>query len=211
MELPITAEKRDTEGGKMRLRTACYRTVWVAGFICVLLTGKAYGQAAEDCSVSKPEDALAYLKQDRANASPDCARRAIETVSEAEYRPAIDTLFQYLDFTPVPPDVAPSADMSQPTGRVYPAADALFGFGKYVLPRVKQVIRDDDQSPLSRLNAAEIYFCLEPGPGSIRFIVKASRDSGSGEAHTKLIELAMKVVRYCPDEQRQACDDALNQ
>jgi hypothetical protein len=195
----------------MRLKIGYLPAFWAVVLICCVAANRAYSRASQDCFISKPEAALGYLKQDRAAIDPECARKAIEVIRTNSYRPAIDVLFRYLDFRPTPEGVPAMRDASDPTGREYPAADALFDFGKSILPRVKRVIRDGEQTPTSRLNAARIYFGLEPGPDAIRFIVGAAHDAGDADASTKLAQFAVDAVRYCAEEQRGSCELALGQ
>lgn len=176
------------------------------GSAVLVLPATAY--AVNDCPVMSPETALAYLKQSHSTLNRNCIDHAINEIRYSDYKPGIDVLFRYLDFTPFAPGVAPMADASQPTGKVYPAADALLSFGKSVLPRVKEVIRDDNETPLSRVNAARIYFGLDLGPEAVRFIVKAAYDAGNSDAKIKLLDFAVVAARYCSDEQKTACQDA---
>ena len=154
---------------------------------------------------------MEYLKQDRATQAPKCTLKAIRVVRGDGYRPAIDVLFKYLDFTPLPPGVPPEMNASPPTNGVYPAADALFQFGETVLPRIKQVIRNNNESTLTRFNAARIYFGLKPGPDAIRFIVNAANNADDSEAATGLLQFAEEAVPYCSEQQREECKLAVSQ
>jgi hypothetical protein len=211
MEFPINGLRQHKQRRKSPSRAVFFRAVWCASAICGLLAIRASAQISDDCSVYRPETALASLKHDRGTLTPECIRRAIEVLRQYEHRPAIDVLFKYLDFTPFPPGVPPSADASEPTNRVYPAADALCSFGKAILPRVKKVIRNDDETALARCNAARIYFALVRGPESIRFIMQAAREASDPHATTKLVQFAEDAVPYCPEEQRAECKHAISQ
>jgi len=102
-------------------------------------------------------------------------------------------------------------DASQPTGREYPATDALYTFGKTILPRLKEVIRSKEETALARLNAARIHFASVRGPETIRFILQAARDATDPEATTKFVQFARDAAPYCSEEQRAECRHALSQ
>jgi len=210
MEFPVNGSQHK-QRRKSPSRAIFFRAVWSASAICALLATRASAQTSNDCSVDRPEPALAYLKHDRATLRPECIRSAIEVLRHYQYRPAIDVLFKYLDFTPTPPGVPASADASQPTAREYPAADALYTFGKTMLPRVKGVIRNDEETALARFNAARIYFALVHSPEPIRFIIQAAKETTDPQATTKLVQFAEDAVPHCSEEQRAECKHALSQ
>jgi hypothetical protein len=157
------------------------------------------------------EAALAYLQQERSILEPACIYDAIAILDANRYRPAIETLFHYLDFEKPEAPGAPHPVTMGPTAGAFPAADALARFGNSVLREVKEVVRDDREPPLSRLNAAKIYFHIFPDPATVGFITKAGHEAMDPVASKELIHFARLTVNYCQPDQREECKKALNQ
>lgn len=73
------------------------------------------------------------------------------------------------------------------------------------------MIRDDDEPPLSRVNAAKIYFHLFSEPATVRFIANAGHEAVDPAASKELIHFAQLTVNYCQPDQREECKKALDQ
>jgi hypothetical protein len=105
---------------------------------------------------TKPAVILAYLQRDRVGLDARCAERAIRALGLEQYKPAIPTLIDYLDFKkPEPPlrGIGPARGL-------FPAADALARFHSAVVPALKGAILDDNERKLVRVNAAETYIYI---------------------------------------------------
>lgn len=199
----------------MFVKTSSRILLSIAG-VCLLCAMKTEvqrtGLTCSGFNGTTAEAALAYLQQDRATLEPECIYRAIGILRGDQCKPSADVLFRYLDFeTPVPPGVPHQANASSPTGGIFPAVDLLCSFGESVVPRVKQAIRDDGQTTLSRLNAAKIYFALDNGPTSIGFIAKAAHDATQPAAAKELLHFAEIAVGYCAADKKEQCKQALKQ
>jgi hypothetical protein len=82
---------------------------------------------------ARPAVMLAYLQQDRAVLDRTCAGKAIHFLGLKEYKPAIPTLIDYLDFeAPEPPSAMHLANS------MFPAADALARFQQCSRPRPQE-------------------------------------------------------------------------
>jgi hypothetical protein len=184
--------------------------------ICVFVT---YGLMAQQkipqvpkCQTFKgktPQAALAYLRQERTTLDPACIYDAIVILRAYRYKPAIPILVQYLDFKNPDAEIAHIARVGATTN-FYPAADALGSVGDSVIPDMHRVITSEDANKISRLNAASVYWSLQPKPSTIAFIAKAARETGDRDTRDALAGLAAKMVNYCGNAERDDCKKALN-
>lgn len=153
---------------------------------------------------------LAYIKQDRAALDSRCIERAIYAMGLALYKPAIPTLIDYLDYK------APECCLTHAlrvTGGLFPAADALGGFGSAALPSLKKAILDDNERKLVRVNAAKtyIYISLRDEAPAIAFVAKAARNSMDRNAGEALMKVAEDEAKNCFAKDTKACEDALKE
>jgi hypothetical protein len=168
---------------------------------------------AELSEKASPAAALAYLKGDRQNLSSACVIQAISILgTDGHYKPAIDTLVSYLDFkVPEQPGV-PMALVAGVTRGLYPSADALARMDKPALPAVKRALLNEDLPTQSRVNAAKVLRGLEwhDKPEAIRLIVLAARNAKDVDTEDALQKEAKDLVRWCTDDEREKCQEALN-
>lgn len=161
---------------------------------------------------ASPEAALAYLKGDRPNLSSACVIQAIRDVETAHYKPAVDTLISYLDFSVPVQTGMPLVIRAGATRGLYPAADALARMGKPALPAVKLALTNDDLSTQSRVNAARVLRGLEwdDKPAAIHLIVRIARNAKDVATQDALQKEAKDLVRWCSDDEKQKCQEALS-
>ena len=182
--------------------------------VCLLSGSVGAQRVAPTCHSfdgNTSEAALTYLQQERSILEPACIYDALGILDTNRYKPAIETLFHYLDFEKPEAPGAPHPVTMGPTAGAFPAADALARFGNSVLPKVKEVIRNDVEPPLSRLNAAKIYFDIRPEPATVGFIAKAGHEAIDPASSKQLIHFAQLTVNYCQPDKREECKKALDQ
>jgi predicted Zn-dependent protease len=150
------------------------------------------------------------LQQDRGTLPYSCIETAIRHLAEAQYKPAIKTLIQYLDLKePGPQHVFRPG---QPTARLYPAAVALSKFGDAAIPLLKRTSSNDDNSKVLRVNAAETYLSMvRDPPAAISFLAKTARSSLEQDAGDALRHLAERAAKSCREKDQQRCEEALNE
>ncbi len=153
---------------------------------------------------------LAYLQQDRGTLPYSCIETAMRGLAKAQYKPAIKTLIEYLDLKrPGPPYIVRPG---QPTAGLCPAAVALSKFGDAAIPPLKRAISSDENSKLSRLNAAETYLSMvRDQPAAISFVTKAARSSLEQETGDALMRLAEHAAKGCREKDQQRCQEALDE
>jgi hypothetical protein len=159
--------------------------------------------------ITDAASALAYLQKDRLALDPACIETALARIALERYKPAISTLFHYLDF--LPPRSYPLSAHAGPTGGEYPGVEALGYFDKEdILSSVQKAIRDDDANTLSRINAAKLYFFDYPGPQSVRFVVNVAHSAVDPAVRKALWEFVkLYANKYCPVSREEECKKAL--
>jgi len=159
--------------------------------------------------ITDSRSALAYLQRYRALLDPACIEAALDRVVLERYKPAIPTLFQYLDF--LPPRNYPLTAHIGPTAGEYPGVEALAKYEKEdIIPDTEKTIRNDDANTLSRINAAKLYFFNYPDPETIRFIVSAAHAAVEPASSKALLEFAGQAAKHCPISKRGDCKRALD-
>lgn len=162
---------------------------------------------------ASPAAALAYLKGDRPNLSSACVIRSIQILNNNHYKPAVDVLVSYLDFkAPVLPGIPYEATAGVTRG-LYPAADALGRFDESAVPALTRAVTDDEFPAQGRVNAAKVLFGLkyhDKPEEVIRLSAHAARATQGADAAEALQKEAEAMVRLCPDNKQQKCQEALN-
>ena len=162
--------------------------------------------------------ALAYLKQERTTLEPACIYDAISILRNDtwsnRYKQEIPIFLQYLDFKNPDAEIAHTVRVG-PTDDFYPAADALGSFGDpvihaIVIPAMQKVIRSEDANKVSRLNAASVYWWIEPHPSTIAFIARAAQGTGDRETGDALAGLAAQMAAGCDKAELDDCKKALH-
>jgi hypothetical protein len=157
---------------------------------------------------AKPAVMLAYLQQDRAVLDRTCAGRAIHALGLKEYKPAITTLIDDLDFeAPEPPSAVHLANS------MFPAADALARFHSAAVPALKKAILDDNERKLVRVNAAITYIFVslrDEGP-ALAFLAKAARNSLDRDAGEALMKVAEDEAKNCFAKDPKVCENSLKE
>lgn len=142
---------------------------------------------------------LNYLQRDRVAIDPRCAHLR-------EYKPAIPTLIEYLDFEK---QEVPSA--TKIIGGMFPAAEALGRFHGAALPALKKTIVDDNESKVARVNAAKVYIFIslrDEGPAPA-FVARTARNASDSDAGKALMRVAQDEAKNCFAKDPKVCEDAL--
>jgi hypothetical protein len=163
---------------------------------------------------ASPAAALDYLKGDRRNLSSSCVIQANGILgTDGHYKPAIDTLVGYLDFkVPLQPG-RPIMVLAGVTSGFYPAADALDRMDKLALPAVERALANDNLPAQARVNAAKVFFDLrfhDRPQEAIGLIVLAAHNAKDVDTQDALQKVAKELVRICPDNAREKCQEALD-
>jgi hypothetical protein len=108
----------------------------IVGMLLAFTYSGGAKQLPPDCPPEdvKPAVMLAYLQQDRTALDDRCTERAIHALGLEQYKPAIPTLIDYLDFKKPDP---PLRGMGPARG-LFPAADALARFHSAAVPALKR-------------------------------------------------------------------------
>lgn len=187
--------------------------------VCFLLFGMVHAKAEYVDPVclgfdgKTRQEAASYLKQDPAKLEPICIEKALRVLA-AHLSPPLNVsekeiFLQYIDFKVERPKEIPLPVRLGPTAGEYLGADALTHFGTWVIPDLKTILIDDHASKRSRINAAKVYFGIEPHAPTIAFVSNAGRDAGDRDAGEELAHLASLMVAHCAKDEQDACKNAL--
>ena len=183
-----------------------------------LVSDRAVAEAkCSELEGAKPQVQLEYLQRERTAQSPDCITYAMFQIASSRgdqdfdrYPEAIHAMVGYLDYHPPNRSVLSQA-VSGGWSR-YPATDALFMFGKLVIPDLLEVIASSVTSAISRANAIWLVFSIysrEDLIEAIHVLKRAAkpRESIDWAASQRLLDAAQGISGMCSRDMAKVCLD----
>lgn len=175
--------------------------------------GLGIGQQCDELKNLGMRDLVHFLETHPPNdrSKPFCTEFVIREIGTHAYAAGIPVVLKFLIFRRELADWEKSGVQLRMGGDPYPAPDALYNFGRAVLPQMAEYLAAGrtTQERANALAVVEYNFRDEP-PDGVKFLLAERQKRSSPSAKSAFVIAATELAGRCPSRLRGTCLSILN-